>query len=540
MPSAIWPQTPVRKSGSGMPAGKLAAIPDFVLPAKYKDRTAYPLPAAVDNSLHPFFPPYKWSIQGYSCSNATAVSYLYDYEVKFANNITAPAALPMFTYEYTYHFLNGGDQAEGGDGWMFVDAFDILKETGGATSTDFGGFEYGNFFGGWMSGYDKYYNAMKNRLSDYYKIDALEASSDELIKQYLHDHADGSPVGGLLTFRVNSDEFESEMVLGRRTVTSVGGPTNVGHSMAIVGYDDNFNGGCYLLANNWGDGFHWIPYKMFHKGGALATAVEGNPVMFARPRKNYAPKLALKVTLTHNQRNAIAIMTGMAPASAATAPVRTKDYAGAFNYSGGAFPMLGKNQGATIEIGLDLTDFAPHITGGEARFFLQVVSKGGTGAINKVTLMDYTGGQVKEIAATETEKTISPNGTTLVSIPWSGSITSVKELPALKASLSGSCFAAPNPAFRADGPVRIRFSGAGAALARLTVRDSKGRPVHFGEMALDASRNTRASAIPASMAWTLEDSRGDRVAPGQYFASLELWNGRSLVRTESTRIRVFD
>lgn len=519
-----------------MPAGKLAAIPDFVLPAKYKDRAAYPLPAAVDNSKHPFFPPYRWSIQGYSCANASAVSYLYDYEVKFANGITTQDALPMFTYEYTYHFLNSGNQAEGGDGWMFVDAFDILKETGGATSADFGGFEYGNFFGAWMSGYDRYFNAMKNRIAEYYKIDALLASSDELIKQYLHDHADGSPVGGLLTFRVNSDEFNSEMVQGRRTVTSVGGPTTVGHSMAIVGYDDNFNGGCYLLANNWGDGFHWIPYKMFHKGGALATAAEGNPVMFARPRKNYVPKLTLKVTLTHDQRNAIAIMTGMAPSSTATAPTRTRDYAGAFNFSGGPYPMLGKNQGSTIEIGLDLTDFAPHITGGEARFFLQVVSKGGTGTINKVALMDYTGSQVKEIAATETEKTISPNGTTLVSIPWSGSITGVGESPGRRPSFSGTCYASPNPAFRAEGPVQIRFSGIGATLARLTVRDAQGKSVHTGEMTLAG----RSSAASTAMTWTPEDSRGSRVPPGHYFASIELWSGRSLIRTASTRIRVFD
>jgi hypothetical protein len=405
----------------------------------------------VDNSKHKYFPPYNWSIQGWSCANATAVSYLYDYEVKFANDLGPVLPTPMFTYEYTYHFLNGGSQDEGGDGWMFIDAFDILKETGGATSADFGGFEYGNGTQAWMNGYDKYYNAMKHRLEGYWKIDATQPASTELIKQYLHDHADGSAVGGLLTFRVNADGFAKETIGGRRVITSIEEPTNIGHSMAIVGYDDAFNGGSFLLANNWGDGFYWAKYTMFHKGGAFATAAEGNPVVFARPRKNYAPKLTFKVTMTHTQRGSIAVLTGVANSASATAPGKTKDYAGAFNFSGGAYPMTGRNLSPTLEFGLDLTDLLTSVTGGEARFFFQVVSKGGTGTIDKISLMDYTGGQPKEIASTEMAKAIAATGTTTVSIPWSTTISALRDG---RGAGSKSIPARPyssNPAFRAAG-----------------------------------------------------------------------------------------
>src|SRR5688572_29212570 len=107
--STLMAQTPIRKIGSGMPAAKLASIPDFVLPAKYKDRAAYPLPKAVDNSKHKHYPPMTWMIQGHSCANATAVSYLYEYETWLLTGEAPPDTHPLYTYNYTYHFLSGGN-----------------------------------------------------------------------------------------------------------------------------------------------------------------------------------------------------------------------------------------------------------------------------------------------------------------------------------------------------------------------------------------------------------------------------------------------
>lgn len=417
--------TPIRKLFQPMPTTKLASIPDFVLPAIYKDRTLHPLPKAVDLTTQKFMPPFKgWSIQGWSCANATAVSFVYGYEAQRALNLASSGSTPNFPYEYTYHFLNSANQAEGGDGWMFVEAFDILKETGAPSSVDFGGFEWGNGSAGWMTGYDKYYKAMKVRASEYYKIDASTAANDELIKQYLVDHGDGSAEGGLLTFQINSSKMPSATVNGRRTFTSLG--SGGGHALVICGYDDAHDGGSYLCVNNWGDGLYWAPYRLFRAGGGLATA-SGTPVMFCRVRKDYSPKFTLKVSLTHGSRNSIAIMTGVAGSSSATSPTKTKDYAGAFNFAGGPNPMVGKGLSPTIEIGLDLTDFVPEITGKDAKFFLHVVSKGGSGQINSVSLMDYTGAQVKEIPAAETNKSIVAGATTTVSIPWSGSVSGIRD-----------------------------------------------------------------------------------------------------------------
>src|SRR3954467_8743205 len=79
---------------------KMTSIPTFVLPAIYKDRVAHPLPASVDNSKKPWMPPYGWTIQGWSCANATAVSFVYSYEVQRMKNMpTGAEQLPFFTYE---------------------------------------------------------------------------------------------------------------------------------------------------------------------------------------------------------------------------------------------------------------------------------------------------------------------------------------------------------------------------------------------------------------------------------------------------------
>ena len=78
-----------------MPDAKLASIPTFVLPDRYKDRVAHPLPASVDNSKHKFFVPIGgWSQQGNSCANAQAVSLVYGFEAQSATNVALERNVP--------------------------------------------------------------------------------------------------------------------------------------------------------------------------------------------------------------------------------------------------------------------------------------------------------------------------------------------------------------------------------------------------------------------------------------------------------------
>ncbi|HKP94632.1 MAG TPA: hypothetical protein VJ385_02640 [Fibrobacteria bacterium] len=510
LPAPGQTPTPVRSAGEPMTDAKLAAIPSFVLPDKYKDRTRYPLPASADNSKQPFFPPIgTWEQQGNSCANAQTVSVIYGYEAQRALNTPSSGDSPAYTYEYAYHFLNGGDALDGGDGWMFVEAMDLLKQTGAATSADFGGLEWGNKFNGWMSGYDKYYRAMKVRASEYYKIDISNAAGDELVKQYLVDHGDGSPIGGNLVVQVRFQNVTRTTVNGKPVISAFQKNTPLNHAFAICGYDNAFNGGSWLIHNTHGDGLYWVPYNLFRAGGPIATA-QGTPVLFCRVRRDYAPKYTLKITLTHNQRGNIAVMTGFAASAAATVPAVTKDYAGAFNYSGGLFPMGGRAQSSTLEFGLDVTDFAPAPVGGNARFFLHVISKGGTGRIDRVSLMDYTGAAVREIPAAETNKTIAPNAVTTISIPLGGSSGVPRD--------GTGAGRPPGPYLwgsRKDGSMRIPLPGPASGPVILAIRDFRGSTVFAREL------DPGPAGAPAEFPWKMEDDRGGRAAPGLYFATVE-------------------
>ena len=527
----LWSQQPAnmrRTYWSTWPSVKYDSIPKFVLNERYKDRTAFPLPSTIDHSKNPLSPVFsKWHDQGYACGNSSA-GMTYSYEVqKYLNLPSTTTGLPLYTYEFTYHFLNGGDFAEGGDSYMVVEAFDIIKQMGIPSSVDFGGFEWGNSFNGWMSGYDKYYRAMKLRGDEYYKVDLSTAAGDELAKQYLVDQGDLSSTGGFLSFQA-CDRYDKTTVSGRPAFGSMEPCRN--HAMNIVGYDDNFNGGSYLVFDQYA-WIGWMPYKFF-KSGQTLSGTYGTPAMFLKLKKNYTPKLTLKITLTHNQRERISIRTGVAPSTTATTPTKIKDYGLAFNFAGGLNPMGGKAQSATLEFGLDLTDLTVGLTGQNATFFLQVLSKGGAGTIDKVTLMDYTGATVKEIPATEAMKVIavgttSAPATTLVGIPWT-SVVGVKDALTNGRAGQGTSLVAN----RNGGLVHFSFSDETATHAALTIRDVHGRSIFGERMAITAS--SRAAGFP----WALKNLQGESVNPGLYFASLELSKGKETVKKSVTKIQV--
>jgi hypothetical protein len=283
---------------------------------------------------------------------------------------------------------------------------------------------------------------MKRRAAEYYKIDASTAAGDEVIKQYLHDHADGGAAGGLLAFQARSQGWEKKTIEGRQVFTRF--QSGGGHALTICGYDDDFNGGSYKVVNSWGDGFYWIAYSLLRAGGNLATD-QGMPVMLCRPRKDYSPAFTFKITLTHDQRGKIALLTGAAGSASAAAPAKTKDYAGAFNFTGGDYPMRGRMQSATLEFGLDLTDFAQDLTGPDGRFFLQIISKGGTGRVDNLSLMDYTGATVREIPAAETSVPIPAGETTILSIPWTRGAAGIGDFTIAPSSGAARRGLAPRP-----------------------------------------------------------------------------------------------
>jgi hypothetical protein len=518
-------------------------VPNFVLPDEYKDRVKHPLPPIFSlPAVSPYFAPYNPATnpgltteQGLSCANWQAGWNSYNHEANRVRDFKTPEKIstPEYTYEYLYHFLNNGDMFAG-DFWMSFAALDLLKETGGATTADFGGLEWGNAFLGWMSGYDKYYRAMKVRLEEYYKIDATQAGSEELVKQVILDHANGSSVGtGLLTHVSFSANIKKETISGRSVFSSFG--TGGGHCIGIVGWDDQFlpeKGGSWIIYDSYAKGLSYSPRNNWAKLGTLDFAGVGAPLLFSRAKVNYSPRVTFKVTITHNLRGNIAVMTGVGGPTS-TAPVAWKDYAGAFNYSGGQLPMVGKNQSQTLEFGLDMTDFSQYLTAPNQKLYLMVFSKGGVGKIDNVTLMDYTGGTVKEFPTSEPGKVITAGTTitpalTQVAISWPGNVSSILKR-------DGENMSKQNAAWVKNGSVRVRLNAPSATQATLNIRDMDGRVVYKSRMDLKGISRGSFFDFP----WTRKNNPGShRVSQGLYFATVNILKGEKILESSSAKIFV--
>ncbi len=521
-------QTVIRQGGApgdypAMPQATLDAIPTLVLPAIYKDRIAHPLPTSVDNTTKKYFPPSDWTINAYTCAHAVAVSYIYDFEANFVKDVASSPSKPDYTVDYTYAFLNGGNWSQGGDGWSIVEALAVIRQTGVPTTTDFG--RFGGSNGTWMSGYDKYYAAMKLRGQDY-KISFSPAANDEVIKQYLYDHMDGSPSGGLFGFIVNDGAKTTSGSVNGHPIYNYLGPGG-GHALSIVGYDDNAAGGAYLVHDEFGTELFWAPYKLFRSGAGLwpqsktdthyDAQYDNNQYLFTtKIKKNYSPKFTLKVNISHSARNQICIMTGAANSTTATEPTSSMDYQGAFNFSGGPGVLT------NLEIGLDVTDFSSVVAAGKGTFFLKIISKGGTGMVNSVALEDYTGATVKEIRFSG-NKAIS--GTILIPIPWEGSVLSIEHDPSNTAKAANGLHA-----IFYSGSHTIRFSFPAEATDRsvLKIKDIFGRTLLSRAFSLSPLHGM------ATEIWDMKDN--GVLSPGTYLASVTLTNDYGHVRRLNTKM----
>ena len=115
-------------------------------------------------------------------------------------------------------------------------------------------------------------------------------------------------------------------------------------------------------------------------------------------KENTEPQLTYKVVLTHDQRNKIKVMAGIAPTPDATEP----EYVITFpilNYQGGNHYMQGgaSPDQKTLEFGLDVTPLLGYVESGqEVTFFIMVNEKdadhSATGSLDAWSLMDYTNG----------------------------------------------------------------------------------------------------------------------------------------------------
>jgi PKD repeat protein len=424
---------------------RTARLPVLRLPEKCRNRV---LPAIVDNSKNKYFPGILDQHMFMACQQYTGVAYTFAYEINRLRDKTGYLAENMYPPHYTWNFMNHGEQ----DGVSYFQSWDIIRQQGHMTLDQYGP-DTLTGYRGWISGYDKYYQGMHNRLKKIYSIPLNTVEGILTMKNWLYDHLDGSPTGGLATFGAMSPYNLWQLP----DTTPEGGKYFMGywlgdavHGMTLVGYNDsirydvNLDGkytndidinndgkitptdweiGGFIMANSYGtwwanEGFCYVMYSSmayeYGMGGVwnhCATVVE--------PVADYEPSLTMKVDMTFDSRNKIGIKAGVSD-TAHRYPMHMMDFP-IFNFQGGDHYMLGVDTIAgnkTMEFGLDVTPLLSYVEPGKPSRFYMIIEENdssgkASGTVNHLSFIDYTQG-VNEMASTQENVPILKNNTSFL------------------------------------------------------------------------------------------------------------------------------
>jgi hypothetical protein len=327
-----------------------------------------------------------------------------------------------------------------------------------------------------MSGYEKYYHAMQNRLGEVYTIPVNTEEGLQTLKNWLYDHLEGSQTGGLANFIACSPWNyttlpEGTPQAGKKVI--VGFCPEALHGMTVVGWNDSicfdYNGdtrytndeditgdgvvdmqdweiGGLRFANSYGNlwadsGYCYMMYRTLaapqDEGG-----IWNNAVHVLMTKASYQPLLTMKVKLKHNARNMIRVRAGVSRSADISYPTHYYDYP-VFQFQGGKKPMQGCDSTETckvIEFGLDVTPLLSHVESGQpANFFLQIMeqdhSDDGIGELIDFSIIDYSSG-MQEFPYPDHNIPLVNSGETMLMIPASVSFNSPEiitaSLPALQ------------------------------------------------------------------------------------------------------------
>ncbi len=427
----------------------LSSIPEFNVPAVYKGTDSPTLPAEHDNSVWPYLPPAFYQY-GYSCGQASSIGYNFTYEINRARNLPAELIENQYPPLFTWNFFNKGKYDQGA---CFYYTFEAIKSNGQPNCVDYGGM--GDNSKIWITGYDKYYNGMLNRLSDIYSIYIGDPDGLTTLKHWLHDHMEGSQFGGLANFYTdyyNYDFLPSNTPEAGKCVVTQWGP-GTGHSMTIIGWNDSIrfdynNDGLYTndidingdqvidmkdweiggfkfinsFGEDWADSsFCYMMYKTVAEEKP-PTGIWNKSAYIIDVKQDYEPLLTFKIKLKHTARNKIKVRSGVSSDTTDAWPEYIHEF-DIFNYQGGAHYMQGNDTieaHKTIEFGLDVTPLLSYVIPNQpAKFFLQVYEydpdHSATGKIINFSVLDYLNGGL-EITCPDTAIAINNNGYTTLSV----------------------------------------------------------------------------------------------------------------------------
>lgn len=409
----------------------LMSLPKLSYIESFKGKTPLTLPSEVDNSTLDYWRPVYAQV-GLECGQASGIGLGFTYAINRERDLSSSIEENQYTPHFTWNYANGG---QGYYGVSYFHSFEIVKTLGNPNITTYGGMFSPSPYNMWMDGYDKYYQAMHNRISEVYQIDVSTEEGILTAKHWLHNHLENSDIGGVANFYANSPGANNTLPsgtpeAGKYVVTSW---NYANHAMTIAGYHDDIcwdynNDGQYTnnidinndgvvnvrdweiggfrFANtysggpNWAnEGFSYMTYKScadaYGNGGIWNNAIH---VQYAK--EDCSPQLTAKISLKHSCRNQIRVRMGVSTDQSSETPEYIIGFP-VFNFQGGCQYMQGgdsNEENKTIEFGLDLTPFL-NIIGSDtpARYFLMVdeddPNNWSSGQIVKYSIIDYTDGE---------------------------------------------------------------------------------------------------------------------------------------------------
>lgn len=401
-------------------------------------------PAYVNNAEKMYFPP-VFNQDGGSCGSASRISYMFTYELNAYRNLNGKLPENYYPSHFVWLLTNGNSGKN-----------EFVTSIGVPSAASYGGQTYSEYFGsqdcanddfGWMQGYDKWFEAMHNRMLDpvNFPMNVGTEEGRELVKNWLWNHngdesfgAGGvcgiglASLGGNYEGRIpNTAANRAAGVVNKFYVASWG--TQVDHAMTIVGYDDriefDIDGdgvygeadadevGAWILVNSWGqwwgnNGFIYCPYAY----GGASFRVANNQKVFAqnwwapeiyKVRKDYRPLRTIKLEMEYSRRSEICLSAGVSTDLNAELPEKSITfehfrYAGDGNYGNTnpapEVPMLGrwadgKLHTEPMEFGYDLTDLTEGYDKSlPLKYFFIVDTKSwaqGNGIIHNASIIDY-------------------------------------------------------------------------------------------------------------------------------------------------------
>ncbi len=399
------------------------------------------LPDHWNNADTKYFPP-VFNQDGGSCGSASRFGYMFTHETNSLRDVDGSLPENQYPTHFCWLFTSGNDGKE---------AFG--RDIGMPNVTVYGGRTYSNLFGyqedryndfGWMTGYDKWRNAIGNRMYDPtfvpYSLDTEEGQL--AAKAWLYNHAGDLDfkAGGLIGLGVASGGVWKQ--IPQSATNDAIGVTNmyfvhrwgtsVDHAVTMVGYDDriefDLDGdgivgeagevGAWIIVNSWGgwcnSGFIYCPYAY---AGPVSNQETGEMTggywtgELYHVRKNFRPLRAIKLKMDYTHRSELLLQIGISTDLNATEPESIVDmhhfrYAGDGNNGNTdpapAIPMLGSWQGTLhhepMEWMYDVTDFSANFDQNKPLKYFFIINRKkatnqGTGSVYEASIVDMTSDQ---------------------------------------------------------------------------------------------------------------------------------------------------